>query len=115
PAGANGLFFLPYLSPAGERAPFLDPAARGSLWNLSLEHTPADIARAIVEGLSLVLRDCLVCARSPMTRLHLGGGGANSDAWCQLVADVTGIETRRARSSELTARGATLAGMIATR
>jgi xylulokinase len=112
--GAKGLFFLPYLSPAGERAPFLDPAARGSLWNLSLEHTTADIARAIVEGLTLVLRDCLLAARSAATRLHLSGGGANSDAWCQLVADATGIETRRARGSEITARGAAFAGMIAT-
>jgi xylulokinase len=112
--GANGLFFLPYLSPAEERAPFLDPAARGSLWNLSLEHDAADIARAVVEGLSLVLRDCLVYTRSGVTRLHLGGGGANSDDWCQLVADVTGVETRRTRGSEITARGAAFAGAIAT-
>jgi xylulokinase len=112
--GAGGLFFLPYLSPAGERAPFLDPAARGSLWNLSLEHDAADIARAVVEGLSLVLRDCLVCTRSRTTRLHLCGGGANSDGWCQLVADVTGVETRRTPGSEIAARGAAFAGAIAT-
>jgi xylulokinase len=46
------VIFLPYLSPAGERAPFLDPAARGSFCNLSLAHSRADLARAVVESLA---------------------------------------------------------------
>ncbi len=48
--GADGLGFLPYLSPAGERAPFLDPRARGGFWGLSLDHTPAHLARAVFEA-----------------------------------------------------------------
>src|SRR5690606_28246253 len=51
-AGSGGLLLLPYLSPAGERAPFHDPHARGSLHGLSLVHGPAEIARACLEGLA---------------------------------------------------------------
>ena len=40
--------------------------------------------------------------------------GSNSDSWCQLLADATGIETRRTGASEVTAKGAAIAGLIAT-
>ncbi|GAU69080.1 putative sugar kinase [Streptomyces sp. NBRC 110611] len=112
--GARGLMFLPYLSPAGERAPFLDPAARGSFWGLSLEHTPADLARAVFDGLSLVLRDSLAAARTDISELRLCGGGANSDAWCALIADATGLPTARSGDTELGAKGAFLTGLVRT-
>ncbi|MFK0294112.1 FGGY-family carbohydrate kinase [Streptomyces sp. NPDC090442] len=112
--GARGLMFLPYLSPAGERAPFLDPGARGSFWGLSLEHTPADLARAVFDGLSLVLRDCLTAARTDVTELRLCGGGANSDAWCALIADATGVPTARSGDTEIGAKGAFLTGLVRT-
>ncbi|UQA91695.1 FGGY-family carbohydrate kinase [Streptomyces halobius] len=112
--GAHGLLFLPYLSPAGERAPFLDPRARGSFWGLSLEHSRADMARAVFDGLSLVLRDSLAAARTDITELRLCGGGANSDAWCALIADATGVPTARAGDTELGAKGAFLTGLVRT-
>ncbi|MFC9238877.1 FGGY family carbohydrate kinase [Streptomyces decoyicus] len=112
--GARGLMFLPYLSPAGERAPFLDPGARGSFWGLSLEHTPADLARAVFDGLSLVLRDSLAAARTDVSELRLCGGGANSDAWCALIADATGVPTARSGDTELGAKGAFLTGLVRT-
>ncbi|MFD9906310.1 FGGY family carbohydrate kinase [Streptomyces sp. NPDC059063] len=114
PPGAGGVLFLPYLSPAGERAPFLDPRARGSFWGLSLEHTRADLARAVFDGLSLVLRDSLVAARTTVTELRLCGGGANNDAWCQLIADATGVPTARSGDTELGAKGAFLTGLVLT-
>ncbi|QDQ15087.1 FGGY-family carbohydrate kinase [Streptomyces spectabilis] len=114
PPGAHGVLFLPYLSPAGERAPFLDPRARGSFWGLSLEHTPADLARSVFDGLSLVLRDSLVAARTTVSELRLCGGGANSDAWCQLIADATGVPTARSGDTELGAKGAFLTGLVLT-
>ncbi|MFD7027402.1 FGGY family carbohydrate kinase [Streptomyces sp. NPDC059917] len=110
--GAHGLSFLPYLSPAGERAPFLDPGARGAFWGLSLEHSNADVARAVLDGLSLVLRDSLVASRTNVTELRLCGGGANSDDWCQLIADVTGVPTARSVDTELGAKGAFLTGLV---
>ncbi|WP_149181458.1 FGGY-family carbohydrate kinase [Streptomyces sp. TRM49041] len=112
PPGARGLVFLPYLSPAGERAPFLDPYARGTFWGLSLDHRPCDIARAVLEGLSTVIRDCLAASGAVTGELRLCGGGAASDAWCRLIADVTGLRTVRSTDSEVGAKGAFLTGLV---
>ncbi|ASU84432.1 carbohydrate kinase [Nocardiopsis gilva YIM 90087] len=110
----GGPLFLPYLSPAGERAPFLDPHARGTWWGLSLEHDRARVARSVFEGLTLVLKDCLAASRMPITELRLSGGGANSDQWCGLIADVTGVPVIRSTDTEVGAKGAFLSGLVAT-
>ncbi|MCH0564130.1 FGGY-family carbohydrate kinase [Streptomyces sp. MUM 2J] len=112
PPGARGLVFLPYLSPAGERAPFLDPHARGTFWGMSLDHRPCDIARAVLEGLTMVIRDCLTASGAATDELRLCGGGAASDAWCRLIADVTGLRTVRSADSEVGAKGAFLSGLV---
>ncbi|WP_267245137.1 FGGY-family carbohydrate kinase [Streptomyces sp. PR69] len=112
PPGARGLVFLPYLSPAGERAPFLDPRARGVFWGMSLDHRPCDVARAVLEGLSMVIRDCLTASGAAAGELRLCGGGAASDAWCRLLADVTGLPTVRSADSEVGAKGAFLTGLV---
>lgn len=113
PPGANGVLFLPYLSPAGERAPFLDSAARGSFWNLSLDHSRSDIARAVLEGLCMVVRDCIEAIGLRPNSLRLSGGGSTSDALCQQLVDIVGIEAQRASPSELTCRGAALYARLA--
>ncbi|MFI6578731.1 FGGY family carbohydrate kinase [Nocardiopsis sp. NPDC050513] len=110
----GGPLFLPYLSPAGERAPFLDPHARGTWWGLSLEHDRARMARSVFEGLTLVLKDCLAASGVPVTELRLSGGGANSDRWCALIADVTGVPVVRSTDTEAGAKGAFLSGLVAT-
>ncbi|WP_318205019.1 FGGY-family carbohydrate kinase [Streptomyces sp. SCL15-4] len=112
--GAGGLAFLPYLSPAGERAPFLDPRARGVFFGLSLDHTPAHVARAVFEGLSLVVRDCLAASGTDVRELRLCGGGSASDGWCRLIADVTGVPTARSTDTEPGAKGAFLTGLVRT-
>jgi erythritol kinase len=112
--GANGLTILPYLSPAGERAPFLDPGARGTLFGLTVEHGREDIARAVLEGLTLVVRECLTAAGTDSTELRLCGGGAASDLWCQLIADATGLLTRRCADAEAGAKGALITALVAT-
>jgi erythritol kinase (D-erythritol 1-phosphate-forming) len=114
--GSNGLCFLPYFSPAGERVPFLNTGARGSLFGLSFEHGREHIARAVLEGLSLVIRDCLAAAQgkpSPLQICGLCGGGANSDVWCQLIADTIGTPTFRPVDQEVGAKGAFIAGLVA--
>lgn len=112
--GCDGVTFLPYLSPAGERAPFLDHRARGTFWGLSLTHTRADVARASFEGLSLVIRDCLEATGDIATELRLCGGGSRSSHWCQLIADITGVPTLRTADTEAGAKGAFLTGLVAT-
>ena len=51
PAGSDGLLFLPYLR--GERTPHFDPAARGALIGLRIGHGPAEVTRAVLEGVAL--------------------------------------------------------------
>ncbi len=112
--GARGLVFLPYLSPAGERAPFLDTHARGTFWGLSLEHERADLARAVLEGLSLVIRDCLEASGARTEELRVCGGGAGNPVWCRLIAEVVGVTVLRSTDSEVGAKGAFLSGLVAT-
>jgi len=106
--GAGGVLFLPYLSPAGERAPFLEPRARGSLHGLSLAHTRAHVARAMYEGLTFAIRECLETAAANVREVRVCGGGARSGLWCQMIADVTGVQVVRPAENELGARGAFL-------
>lgn len=113
PPGAEGLVCLPYLSPAGERAPFMDHQARGMLMGLSFEHSSAHVARAVVEGLSFVIRDCLEASHIAPTELRLCGGGANSDAWSQIIADVVGVPTIRPAATEVGAMGAFMVARVA--
>lgn len=101
--------FLPYLSSAGERAPFLAPDARGSFHALSLSTASSQMAHAIYEGLSFVIRECLSAATPHFVHeIRVAGGGARNDFWCQMIADVTGIEVIRVEGNEHGARGAIL-------
>lgn len=110
--GAGGLLLHPYLSPAGERAPFRDRNATGSLVGLSFGSGRVDLARAVLEGMSFVIRDCLETGGAT-TELRLCGGGANSAFWCQLLADVTGVPTARSVDAEIGAKGAFLVALVA--
>jgi xylulokinase len=102
------------LSPAGERAPFLNPLARGAFLGLSFEHRREHVARAVLEGLTLVIQDCLVASRAQPTELRVCGGGAASPVWLQLIADVTGVSVLRSTDTEVGAKGAFLVGLVAT-
>lgn len=102
-------FFLPYLSSAGERAPFLAPEASGSFHGLSFSSAPSQIAHAIYEGLSFVIRECLRTATTETVHeIRVAGGGARSDFWCQMIADVVGVNIIRTSGNEHGARGAFL-------
>ncbi len=90
--GAAGLVFLPYL--AGERAPFVDEAARGAFVGLTLAHGRGHLARAVLEGAALALRDVaqpIVAAGAPLRELRLAGRPAPGDAWARIKADVLGV------------------------
>lgn len=100
---------LPYLSPAGERSPFRNASIRGSLLNIDINHTRADIARAAADGLTLAVRDCLTAA-GPAESVVLCGGGARSDLWRQAICDAIGRPVTAPDTEELTARGAALLG-----
>ncbi|WP_253194559.1 FGGY-family carbohydrate kinase [Streptomyces sp. MP131-18] len=113
PPGAAGLRVLPYLSPAGERAPFLDAAASGLVTGMLFSHGREHLARAVFEGLAHVIRDCLDAAPGRPAELRLCGGGTASALWCQLIADVTGVPTTATQDSEVGAKGALLFALTA--
>ncbi|MBQ8072315.1 MAG: xylulokinase [Clostridia bacterium] len=89
PIGANKLLYAPYLM--GERTPHLDSDCRGMFFGLSAMHQRRDLLRAVMEGVSFSLNDCLgILAEmgvAPETMLACGGGG-KSPLWRQMLADV---------------------------
>lgn len=106
--GANGVTFKPYL--AGERTPHLDPDLRGSWTGLSLATTQADLVRSVLEGVAFSLRDALdvITPLAPLTQAFTTGGGARSDMWLQLTADVLALPLIRPSQSQGPAYGAAL-------
>ncbi len=97
--GANGLIFLPYL--AGERTPHFDPDARGAFIGLSLDHETGHLLRAVLEGISMALRDTVAMHRDDgliINHMHLIGGGGRSQLWRQILAAVLGVPVSRLAS-----------------
>jgi xylulokinase len=109
PAGADGLLWAPYLM--GERTPHLDANARGALVGLTASHTRSHVVRAILEGVAFSLQDSFTILREmqvPVTSIRLGGGGARSELWRQIQADIYGQEVERVEAEEGAAYGAAL-------
>lgn len=116
PVGANGLLFTPWLF--GERTPVENATIRGGFHNLSLQHTRADMIRAVLEGVALNLRWLLDTVegfqKRPFPHLNLIGGGARSDIWSQIMADVLNRPMRRVVDPvEANARGAAFIAAVA--
>ncbi|MGO8760082.1 MAG: xylulokinase [Terracidiphilus sp.] len=115
PAGARGLLYTPWL--CGERTPANDANLRASLLNLSLEHGRGEILRAVFEGVALNTRWMFEpFARflgKPPRSITMVGGGAASDSWCQIFADVLGVPIRQVQSPiQANAIGAALIGFV---
>jgi xylulokinase len=109
PAGSEGVFWVPYLM--GERTPHLDPNARAALVGLSASSTRAHVVRAILEGVAFSLKDTFTIfdeLRVPVDRVRLGGGGARSELWRQIQADVYAHEVELVEAEEGAAYGAAI-------
>jgi len=116
PAGCEGLFWAPYLM--GERTPHLDPNVRGALVNISPTHTRAHVVRAIQEGVAFSLKDTLSIfdeMKVPVTKIRLGGGGARSNVWRQIQADVYAHEVELVEAEEGAAYGAAILAGVGAR
>jgi len=115
PAGAQGLFWLPYLM--GERTPHLDATARGAWIGLTASHTRADLVRAVIEGVSYSQRDCLDIIEEldvPVNAVRASGGGAKSPFWRQVLADVLNKRVVTLETQEGSAYGAALVALAGT-
>ena len=106
PVGSDGAVYHPYLSAAGERGPFVDPDARGQFVGLTPEHGTEELVRAVYEGLSLAVRDCVAHLPAEPGAVVASGGGTRSELWCRLVADCLGCPVSVPAGSEPGAKGA---------
>lgn len=112
-AGSKGLLYLPYIM--GERAPHLDPDAKGVFFGLSASHDRKHIIRSVMEGVSYSLLDCLNILRDmgvDSTEIRASGGGGRSELWRQIMADMFRTDICTINSKEGGALGvALLAGV----
>jgi xylulokinase len=109
PAGSNGVMFVPWIY--GERAPVDDRFVRAALFNLSLENSREDIIRSVLEGVAYNTRWLLAPVEKFLGRkqtvMNFVGGGAKSDIWCQILADVLNLNIRQVSDPiQANARGA---------
>jgi xylulokinase len=97
PAGSGGVIFTPWLN--GERTPVDDHLVRGGLHNLSLDTGREQVARAVLEGVALNARwmqhHVERFTKQRLEPLAFIGGGARSELWCQIMADVLDREIHR--------------------
>ena len=90
--GSDGLIMLPYF--IGEKTPIFDPIARGVFFGATLQHTRAHYYHAILEGISFGFQNHLeVFAERgfSVSRVRVANGGAKSQLWRQVTADVIGL------------------------
>lgn len=110
------LLFLPHLM--GERAPLWDSNAKGAFLGMTGAHTVNDLARATLEGVGhasrLLLERLEQAAGFPVAALKLSGGGARSDLWCQIKADIMNRPLQRLANIDTGPFGAALIAGVGT-
>ena len=116
PAGADGLYFLPWLY--GERSPVDDHSVRGGFYNMSLQHNRTHMLRSVLEGVSLNARWLLFYVEKMTARkfeaINFIGGGANSAIWSQIAADVFNRPVKQMKDPLMSnSRGTALLALLA--
>ncbi len=116
PPGSNGVLFFPWL--VGERTPVDDHHLRSAWANVSISTTRADLVRSVLEGVALNTRWLLAGVEKfrggPFPWLNFVGGGANSEFWAQIFADVLDREIRSVKDPiRANGRGAAMLASLA--
>lgn len=112
-AATEGLFFLPYL--IGERSPWWDPNASGVFAGLRMHHRRPNLTRAVMEGVGYALALCMAPLRVNAGEgpIDVIGGGAVSDHWLGLLADIWGVPVRRRNvTNQANSLGAAVTGLV---
>ena len=113
--GCNGLIYLPYLM--GERTPHLDPNAKGAFFGLSAIHDRRDMIRAVMEGVSYSMLDCLSIIRelgAQPAEVRASGGGGRSPLWRSMLADMFETDVTTINAKEGPALGVALLAGVGT-
>lgn len=111
--GSRGITLLPHFD--GAVSPVPDPAVRGAFSGLTLEHTRADMYRAILESLAFSLRENvenIVLQGFKPSVIRSIGGGAKSDLWLQIKADVLGLPVEKPCVTESAVLGAAMIAAV---
>jgi xylulokinase len=111
--GAEGLFFLPFLT--GERTPHFDPDAKAAWIGLTVRHGRPHLIRAVIEGATYAMRDSLELIREmkvALAQVRLSGGGARNALWRQIQADVYGHDVVTINAAEGPAFGVALLAQV---
>ena len=111
--GETELLFLPNI--VGVNAPAFDADATGVFWGLRQHHDAVDMAHAVMEGVSFVLREnceALAAAGAPVAQIIATGGGAKSPYWCQLHADSSGAPVSVPREKDAACLGAAIIAAV---
>jgi xylulokinase len=114
PGGADGVCFLPALS--GAMAPEWNAGARGCFYGLSAAHDRSHLARAVLEGCAFAMRDVLDRLHElgvGVQELLLVGGGARSNLWAEIRAEVSGLPVRIPERIDTSALGAAMLAAVA--
>lgn len=116
PPGSDGLRVIPHLQGSGP--PDTDTAAKGVFLNVTLAHSKAHFARAIMEGVTMVLMRMMEATQSlgvDIREIRSLSGGAKSAAWCQIKANAAGLPVRTMQTTDIAAclGAAILAGVAA--
>jgi sugar (pentulose or hexulose) kinase len=112
-AAPDGLIFLPYLT--GVNAPDFNPNASGVFYGLRLNHDKLDLAYAVMEGVAHLLKKNISSMEKmgiAADRILSTGGGARSDLWSQMKADITGYEIAIPQNEEAACLGAAMIGAV---
>ena len=115
PPGSESLLFVPYLT--GERCPHPDPDARGAWIGLTVRHRRAHMIRAVIEGITFGMRDQVELMRArgvQVTEVRAAGGGAASEFWRQLQADMYNAKVVTVNTREAGAFGVALLAAVGT-
>ena len=113
PQGSNGLVFLPYLT--GVNSPELDPNAKGVFYGIKILHSRAHFARSVMEGIAYLIKknlDYLEKLNIYTDKLISLGGGAKSNVWNQIKADVIGKDLVIVNQNEPTSLGAAILAAV---
>lgn len=111
--GSEGLVFLPYLN--GEKTPISDENARGVFFGLSYRHGLGDLCRSVMEGVTFALRDTIEICREfgmDVQEVRANGGGAKSQLWRQIQADIFNANVLTMNLEEGTAAGAAIMAAV---
>jgi len=109
PPGCEGLVMLPHLQ--GAMAPEANPKAKGVFYGFTLKHTKSHFARSIMEAIACIVRrniDVLEELKIPVNEIRVLGGGARSDIWNQIKADITRKNIIRTENEEAACLGAAI-------